>query len=96
MKTKQTKMELITFSKGDDERFKTYKVSHWNGETRLEQEVMVTKKAFLSGWEVGLDLDGFPKLDAEADALLMLADWLERMGIAIRREARRAIKRGVE
>ncbi len=38
----------------------------------------------------------FPRLETETEALLKYADWLERMGIAIRREARRAIKRGVE
>ncbi|MBX6951859.1 hypothetical protein EX227_23070 [Providencia rettgeri] len=62
----------------------------------MEQKIKVTKRRAPHGWEVSLNLDDFSRLETEIEALLKYADWLERMGIAIRREAKRAIKRGVE
>ncbi|MDL9985204.1 hypothetical protein QS817_18935 [Providencia rettgeri] len=96
MKTRQTKMELVAYQKDDDKKVKTYQLLHYNEKTRLEQKIKVTKRQALHGWEVSLNLDDFPRLETETEALLKYADWLERMGIAIRREAKRAIKRGVE
>lgn len=96
MKTRQTKMELVAYQKDDDKKVKTYQLLHYNEKTRLEQKIKVTKRRAIHGWEVSLNLDDFPRLETETEALLKYADWLERMGIAIRREAKRAIKRGAE
>lgn len=41
-------------------------------------------------------MDGFPKLNDETEALLKYANWLERLGQSIRREAKHAVKRGVK
>nr|WP_308282331.1 hypothetical protein [Providencia rettgeri] len=96
MKTRKTKMELVAYQKDDDKKVKTYQLLHYNEKTRLEQKIKVTKRRAPHGWEVSLNLDDFSRLETEIEALLKYADWLERMGIAIRREAKRAIKRGVE
>lgn len=95
MKTKQTKMKLELYKLEKDCRLKRFKVTHHNGDTILEQDLTVKKDKF--GWfEVDISTDDFPRIDNELDTMLKYADWLERMGIAIRREAKRAIKRGVE
>ncbi|MBQ0530448.1 hypothetical protein SGI36_18975 [Providencia rettgeri] len=95
MKTKQTKMKLTLFRLEDDYKLKRFKVTHHNGDTSLEQELTVKKDKF-GRFEVDISTDDFPRIENELDAMLKYADWLERMGIAIRREAKRAIKRGVE
>ncbi|HHN8340767.1 hypothetical protein [Morganella morganii] len=96
MKTKQTKMELIHYEKGKDKKSKKYMVSHDNGKTKLEQELTVTCDLFVSrGLKVEIAMDDFPRFDNETEAVLKYADWLERLGIALRREAKRAIKRGI-
>lgn len=97
MKTKQTKMELIHYEKNEDKKSKKYMVSHNNGKTELEMELTVTcdLSYFCGGVEVEMAMDDFPYFDNETDAVLKYADWLERLGIALRREAKRAIKRGV-
>ncbi|WP_254879786.1 hypothetical protein [Providencia rettgeri] len=95
MKTKQTKMKLTLFRLGDDFKLKKFKVTHHNGETILEQDLTV-KTDDCGRVEVDMSIDDFPSIDNEIEAILKYADWLERMGIAIRREAKRAIKRGVE
>ncbi|EMA4784702.1 hypothetical protein U3C50_004521 [Providencia rettgeri] len=61
----------------------------------LEQDLTV-KTDDCGRVEVDMSIDDFPSMDSEIEAILKYADWLERMGIAIRREAKRAIKRGVE
>lgn len=95
MKTKQTKMKLELYKLEKDCRLKRFKVTHHNGDTILEQDLTVKKDKF-GRFEVDISTDDFPRIDNELEAMLKYADWLERMGIAIRREAKRAIKRGVE
>lgn len=95
MKTKQTKMKLELYKLEKDCRLKRFKVTHHNGVTTLEQDLTVKKDKF-GRFEVDISTDDFPHIDNELEAILKYADWLERMGIAIRREAKRAIKRGVE
>ncbi|MDE9519914.1 hypothetical protein KKJ17_19975 [Xenorhabdus bovienii] len=98
MKTKQTAMELVSYEKDDDkkEKVKKYKLHHYNEDTRLEQTLTVTKKMLHRGWEIDIEMNDFPRIDDELESLLKYGDWLERLGIAIRREAKKAIKRGVE
>ncbi|WP_229064109.1 hypothetical protein [Morganella morganii] len=96
MKTKQTSMELIHYEKGEDKKSKKYMVSHNNGKTKLEMELTVTCDLFVSrGFKVEIAMEDFPRFDNETEAVLKYADWLERLGIALRREAKRAIKRGI-
>ncbi|HHR6096638.1 TPA: hypothetical protein ACS781_003847 [Providencia alcalifaciens] len=95
MKTKQTKMKLELYKLEKDCRLKRFKVTHHNGDTILEQDLTVKKDKF-GRFEVDISTNDFPRIDNELEAMLKYADWLERMGIAIRREAKRAIKRGVE
>lgn len=96
MKTNETSMELIHYEKGSDKKTKKYMVKHDNGKTILEQELSVTCALFFSrGVKVEIGMGDFPNFDNETDAVLKYADWLERLGIALRREAKRAIKRGV-
>ncbi|MEY0231923.1 hypothetical protein [Providencia manganoxydans] len=95
MKTKQTKMRLEFYKLEEECRLKRFKVTHHNGDTILEQDLTVKKDKF-GRFEVDISSDDFPRIDNELEAILKYADWLERMGIAIRREAKRAIKRGVE
>lgn len=95
MKTKQTKMKLTRYDLEDDYKLKRFKVTHHNGDTILEQDLTVKTDKF-GRVEVGVTTDDFPSIGNELEAMLKYADWLERMGIAIRREAKRAIKRGAE
>lgn len=95
MKTKQTKMQLTLFRLEDDCKLKRFKVTHHNGDAILEQDLTL-KKDKLGRFEVDISTDDFPRIENELEAILKYADWLERMGIAIRREAKRAIKRGAE
>ncbi len=96
MKTKQTSMELIHYEKGKDKKIKKYMVRHSNSATALEQELTVTCDLFVSrGFKVEIAMDDFPRFDNETESVLKYADWLERLGIALRREAKRAIKRGI-
>ncbi|EPL4467471.1 TPA: hypothetical protein SMT72_002866 [Proteus mirabilis] len=95
MKTKQTKMKLTRYELEDDYKLKRFKVSHNNGHTTVEQDLTVRVDEF-GRIDIDTSTDGLPTFENELDAILKYADWLERMGIAIRREAKRAIKRGVE
>lgn len=96
MKTKKTSMELTYYEKGKDKKVKKYMVKHDNSETTLEQELTVTADIFFSrNIKVDIAMDDFPKFINEQDALLKYADWIERLGIAIRREAKKATKRGI-
>lgn len=95
MKTKQTKMKLELYKLDKNCKLKRFKVTHHNGDTVLEQDLTV-KTDECGRVEVDMGIDDFPSMDNEIEAMLKYADWLERMGIAIRREAKRAIKRGVE
>ena len=71
-------------------------VRHDNGKTELEQELSVTCELFFSrGFKVEIAMGDFPRFDSETDAVLKYADWLERLGIALRREAKKSIKRGI-
>lgn len=95
MKTKQTKMKLELYKLDKNCKLKRFKVTHHNGDTVLEQDLTVKTDEF-GRVEVDISTDDFPRIGNELEAMLKYADWLERMGIAIRREAKRAIKRGVE
>lgn len=95
MKTKQTKMKLELYKLDKNCKLKRFKVTHHNGDTVLEQDLTVKTDEF-GRVEVDISTDDFPRIDNELEAMLKYADWLERMGIAIRREAKRLIKRGVE
>ncbi|MBE8597880.1 hypothetical protein [Xenorhabdus sp. BG5] len=96
MKTKNTAMELVFYEKSNDEKVKKYSLHHWNEKTHLEQTLTATKKMPHRGWEIDIAMDEFPRIDDELTALLKYGDWLERLGIAIRREAKKAIKKGVK
>ncbi|EPF4713928.1 hypothetical protein I5F94_02250 [Proteus mirabilis] len=96
MKSKRTSMRLVNFSRENSGRMdKVYEVKHENQKTILEQKLTIKRDVF-GRFSVDVAMDDFPRIDNELDAILKYADWLERMGIAIRREAKRAIKRGVE
>ncbi|MCW7764443.1 hypothetical protein [Photorhabdus luminescens] len=96
MKTKHTSMELVFYEKNDDAKVKKYNLHHYNEKTHLEQTLTATKKMLHGGWKIHIDMDEFPRIDDELESLLKYGDWLERLGIAIRREAKKAIKRGVK
>lgn len=95
MKTKSTKMELVKFERNEKLFTKAYSVYHNNGSRTLEQKISIASDAF-GKFNVSFDMDGFPRIDNETEALLKYGDWLERLGIAIKREAKRAVKRGVQ
>lgn len=95
-KTNKSSMRLVNFSRENSGRMdKVYEVRHENQKTILEQKLTIKRDEW-GIFSVDVAMDDFPRIDKELDAMLKYADWLERMGIAIRREARRAIKRGVE
>lgn len=95
-KTKRTSMRLVNFSRENSGRMdKVYEVKHENQKTILEQKLTIKRDEF-GRFSVDVAMDDFPRIDNELDTMLKYADWLERMGIAIRREAKQAIKRGVE
>lgn len=88
-------MQLTLFKLEEDCKLKRFKVTHNNGKTNLEQDLTVKTNQF-GNVEIDIDFSHFPRIDNELEAMLKYADWLERMGIAIRREAKRAIKRGIK
>ncbi|WP_140183027.1 hypothetical protein [Providencia stuartii] len=95
-KTKRTSMRLMSFSRENSGKtIKVYEVKHENQKTILDQKLTVEKTEF-GRINIDIAMDDFPKIDNEQDAILKYGDWLERLGIAIRREAKRAMKRGVE
>lgn len=88
-------MELVKFERNENLFIKEYNVTH-NGETtKLEQKISIARNSF-GKFELDIEMDGFPRISDEAEALLKYGEWLERLGIAIRREAKRAVKRGVQ
>lgn len=95
MKTKSTKMELVKFERNEKLFTKEYNVYHNDGARTLEQKISIARNVF-GKFNVGVEIDGFPRIGEEAEALLKYGEWLERLGIAIRREAKRAVKRGVQ
>lgn len=95
MKTKSTNMELVKFEKSSSVFTKTYSVIHNNGNTCLEQKIHLSMDDF-GNFDLNVEMDGFPRIDDETDALLKYGDWLERLGVTIRREAKRAVKRGAQ
>ncbi|EGT0656866.1 hypothetical protein JAG27_000557 [Proteus mirabilis] len=95
MKTKSTKMELVKFERNENLFLKEYNVTHNNETTKLEQKISIARDNF-GKFEVDIEMDGFPRISDETEALLKYGEWLERLGIAIKREAKRAVKRGVQ
>lgn len=95
-KTKRTSMRLMSFSRENSGKtIKVYEVKNENQKTILDQKLTVEKTEF-GRINIDIAMDDFPKIDNEQDAILKYGDWLERLGIAIRREAKLAMKRGVE
>lgn len=95
MKTKSTKMGLVKFQRNNNAFEKVYNITHNDGNKTLEQELTIVRNSF-GNFLIGHDMEGFPKFNDETEALLKYGDWLERLGIAIKREAKRAVKRGVQ
>lgn len=95
MKTKSTKMELVKFERNENLFLKEYNVTHNSETTKLEQKISIARDNF-GKFEVDIEMDGFPRISDEVEALLKYGEWLERLGIAIRRGAKRAVKRGVQ
>ncbi len=95
MKTKSTKMELVKFERNESLFLKEYNVTHNSETTKLEQKISIARDNF-GKFEVDIEMDGFPRISDETEALLKYGEWLERLGIAIKRETKRAVKRGVQ
>ncbi|NBM04392.1 hypothetical protein [Proteus sp. G2671] len=95
MKTKSTKMELVKFERNENLFLKEYNVTHNSETTKLEQKISIARDNF-GKFEVDIEMDGFPRINDETEALLKYGEWLERLGTAIKREAKRAVKRGVQ
>ncbi|WP_083954547.1 hypothetical protein [Proteus myxofaciens] len=95
MKTKSTKMELVKFERNENLFLKEYNVTYNSENTKLEQKISIARDNF-GKFEVDIEMDGFPRIGDETEALLKYGEWLERLGIAIKREAKRAVKRGVQ
>lgn len=90
----KTKMQLTLFRLEDNCKLKIFKIYHNNSKTILEQDLTVKTDNF-GRVEVDIDFSDFPRIDNELEAMLKYADWLERMGVAIRREAKRALKKPI-
>ncbi|WP_350312384.1 hypothetical protein OHJ28_13600 [Dickeya fangzhongdai] len=56
-------------------------VQHDNGNTVLEQDVMLSK-ASDGSWYATIVLESFPNTETPAGALFQLSDWLLRLGLA--------------
>ncbi|WP_311749712.1 hypothetical protein [Proteus terrae] len=95
MKTKSTKMELVKFERNENLFIKEYNVTHNDETTKLEQKISIARDSF-GKFELDIEMDGFHRISDETEALIKYGEWLERLGIAIRREAKRSVKRGVQ
>ncbi|MBI6254454.1 hypothetical protein JEP17_04890 [Proteus mirabilis] len=95
MKTKSTKMELVKFQRNNNAFEKGYNITHNDGNKTLEQKLTIVRNSF-GHFLIEHDMEGFPKFNDETEALLKYGEWLERLGIAIKREAKRAVRRGVQ
>ncbi|QDU35709.1 hypothetical protein [Proteus phage vB_PmiP_RS10pmA] len=91
----KTGMLLIKFDRNNNAFEKVYSVTHNDGDKTLEQKVTIVRNSF-GHFLIDHDMEGFPKFNDETEALLKYANWLERLGQSIRREAKRAVKRGVK
>lgn len=95
MKTARSNMELVKYDKEENQVLKKYKIMHQNDETILEQTLTVARDNF-GRYKLSIEIDDFPIFYNETEAVLKYADWLERLGVALRREAKESIKRGVK
>jgi len=59
-----------------------FKAIHESDETTLSQELVLVKDCGL--WTAGIQMDDFPQMPTAGAAVEKLADWLERMALAIR------------
>ena len=92
MKTVRTRMTLCRYEREEDgSSLKKFKVEHESADTILEQYLTIEKDCY-GRVKPSISIDDFPIYHDEQEAVLKYADWLERLGIAIRREAKRSIK----
>lgn len=82
-------VDLIEFKKNRNqmtERY-VYFVMHGNGKTNLDQELVIERDRRGHGkWEASMVMKEFPGQDSKEEAALKLADWMERMAMAIKSE----------
>lgn len=96
MKTVSTKMTLVRFEREEDgSSLKKFKVEHRSADTILDQCLTIEKDCY-GRVRPSVSIDDFPIYYNEQEAVLKYADWLERLGIAIRREAKRSLKQGIK
>lgn len=92
MKTVSTRMTLVRFEREEDgSSLKKFKVEHQSADTILDQHLTIEKDCH-GRVRPSVNIEEFPIYYNEQEAVLKYADWLERLGIAIRREAKRSLK----
>ena len=80
------KVELIKYNKDKDSQFFEYLVEQNNGNTRVEQSLIISSidGLFDPKWIAEIKLDDFPPQKSPEEAAKKFADWLERLAGAIR------------
>lgn len=79
-----SKVSLQLFEATDNDGARCiYLIEHNNGETVLDQAMVIDRVTNNSGWVANIDLGEFPEQGSPRDAALKLADWLKRLSAAI-------------
>lgn len=80
------KVELVKYTKGDDDQVFEYMIAQNNGSTSVERLLTISSVGGLYDpkWVANLVLDDFPPQETPKNAALKMADWLERLAAAMR------------
>lgn len=78
-------VELIAFKKDREKRKteSTYFVQHKNRRSNLDQLLVISGDLPYDRYVASMEMDGFPKCESEREAALKLAEWMQRMAVAI-------------
>ena len=76
-------IKLIEVKNSKDTLIAVFNVSHDNGKTTVDQNLILTKKC--GKWTAELNFDEFPKDFEDVEgAIMKMGDWLTRLGSEIK------------
>ena len=82
----RVKVDLISYKKEGSQMVYDYNVEHDNEQTSLEKTLSIKSVPglFVNSWVASVEMGDFPSQNSPLEAALKLADWLERLSIAIK------------
>lgn len=76
-------MKLISISKETDVLTARFNVAHNNGQTTVDQDLVLRR--YGDGWSAEMSMEGFPEQKTATEAAHKLAEWFDRLAATIKR-----------